>query len=103
MTWALVENELQELTLLPNQRTNVHDLIGALRSIHPPAEVTTNGYDGGVSLHWEGYEIATYDDRYETYEFEDGRTDIKHWPRNTGEAVPLDLLADAKIFTAKRA
>jgi len=101
MTWATLPQRLANMATSERQRRNILDLVEGLRDCPAPKEVTTNPYDGGVSCHWPGYEIATYDDRFETYEFEDGRTEIKHWPRGLDESVSPGLIAEARMFAAR--
>ena len=66
----------------------------ALQSVTPPNRVTRNGYDASISLHWGSYEIATYPDRFETYQFSDGETVIQHWPHVSGAKVASELVQE---------
>jgi hypothetical protein len=101
MTWATMQQRLATMATSDRQRRNVLDLVEGLRDCPPPKDVTINPNDGGVSCHWMGYEIATYDDRFETYEFEEGRTEIKDWPRGPDESVSPELIAEAQAFAVE--
>jgi hypothetical protein len=94
MTWKSVELLIRELDPTPMQAVNLSDLISTIRQGRSPTEVTKNGYDDAISLHWDGYEVATYDDHFETYQFSEGHTTIQHWPQAPGSVIDAKLLRE---------
>lgn len=96
MDCALVMRRVRELDPSAAQMAALSSLVAALETFAPPAEITKNDYDSAISLHWMGYEVATYDDHFETYRFRDGETVIKHWMHVPGKPIAGDLLSDVE-------
>ena len=74
---------------------NLMDLIAAVAdTIDAPQSVTINTRDGGISLHWidRSFELAVYGDHYESYQFSEGETLIRHWPHAPGDQIDAALL-----------
>lgn len=100
MDWTTCTSQIEKLELSPAQQANVNTLLSAAVTIPAPAELTLNPYDGGISLHWDNYELATFDDRYETYRFSEGETVIRHWPHSPGEPCNDAMISELMEATA---
>ncbi|GAA0460761.1 MULTISPECIES: hypothetical protein [Sphingomonas] len=94
MGWEDIAVEAEAMDCAAPQRANLRDLINAADALNAPQSITVNPYDGGISLHWIGcdFEIAIYDDHYESYRFSNGETAIRHWPHAPGDPVEAVLL-----------
>jgi hypothetical protein len=100
MRWSLVEKCVRALEPDAEQNALLSVLIAALASVAPPREVTKNPYDGAICLHWDGYEIATFGDRFETYQFNDRSSLIHHWPHSSWSTIKDELIAEATKASA---
>jgi hypothetical protein len=102
MGWHRIRDQVEELHIGGHQHANLLDLVEAAEMLPEPQLLSVNPYDGGVSVHWpdRSIEVAVYNDRYETYHFRDGETDIKHWCHARGEALDPDLLAMLRALCA---
>jgi len=98
MDWAEAKLTIERMQLPDAQKANVLDLLAISEVLPAPQEISVNGYDGGLSLHWNGYEVAAYEDHYETYQFSDGDTRISHWPHAPSD--PFDPALTAELQQA---
>lgn len=71
MDWTSCTSQLEKLDISPTQKANAFNFFSVAIELPAPSEMTVNLYDGGISLHWDRYELAVFADRYETYQFSD--------------------------------
>jgi hypothetical protein len=96
MDWTDAKLTIEDMQLPDAQKANVLELLAVAEVLPAPQEISVNGYDGGLSLHWDGYEVAAYEDRYETYQFSDGCTRISHWPHTPRDPFDSALTAELR-------
>lgn len=94
---------LERMGLEQPQTVNALDMLAAVDLAHVPNDVSLNSSDGGVSMHWSGFEVAIFADRYETYRFSDGETAIRHWPRLPGQPLDDLMLSEVRQMTGGNA
>jgi hypothetical protein len=94
--WQDIPIEAAEMRIASAQSDNLLDFVLAAQGLSQPQSMTLNEHDGGISLHWldRNFEIAVYHDRFETYQFSDRETVIRHWPHTPGEHVDEYFLAE---------
>lgn len=55
-------------------------------------EGAAKGYWSTIRVWWDNVEVEVFDDHFELYRFSDDRTQIEHFVRAPGTAVPADLV-----------
>ena len=96
MDWTEAKLTIERMELPDALKANALELLTVAEVLPAPQEISVNGYDGGLSLHWNGYEVAAYEDRYETYQFSDGDTRISHWPHSPSDSFDPALAAELR-------
>ena len=94
MDWTDANLTLDGIHLPDALKANVLELLAVAEVLSAPYEISVNDYDGGLSLHWNGYEVAAFEDRYETYQFSAGDTRIRHWPHTPRDAFDPAFTAE---------
>jgi hypothetical protein len=90
MEWTEARLSIERLDLTDAQKANALELLAVAEGLTGPQEISLNDYDGGLSLHWSRFEVAVYDDHFETYRL-DRDTRIEHWPHLPDEPFPPAL------------
>lgn len=99
MTEDELRSAIGSLVASSAHKANATDLIAGGHWRVTPSEVTVNAYDGGISLHWRAYEIADFDDRYETYQFAEGDTQIHHRTHDPGCPLNAEMCIEIRRST----
>lgn len=76
---------------------NGRELIHYLRERFAPPDAFDKGYWSTFSLVWDNFEIEVFGERFETYRFFEGATDILHFSHRPGEPFPPEFLAQLRM------
>ncbi|TCK31371.1 hypothetical protein EV667_1480 [Ancylobacter aquaticus] len=76
---------------------NGRELIHYLRERFIPPDGFDKGYWSTFSLFWDNFEIEVFDERFETYRFFKGATDILHFSHRPGEPFSVEFLAQLRM------
>lgn len=76
---------------------NGRELIHYLRERFTPPDGFDKGYWSTFSLFWDNFEIELFGERFETYRFFEGATDIQHFSHRPSEPFPPEFLAQLQM------